>query len=186
MRAGLRIAACCAALAAPAGCGGNDKPPASKPQRPVALTIQQPNDTEIVQAGTVNVRGTVEPAGSQVRVLGRPAAVSGGSFSIQVPLDPGANVVDVIASAPRRAPALTAFRVTREILVAVPDLAGSDVEDAESKLTDLGLELDARRGPDGFLDGLLPGSPKVCTQRPTAGDRVRKGTTVVVVASKSC
>src|SRR5215208_5337251 len=102
MRAGIRFAACCTAVAVVAGCGDEKKPPA-KPQRPVALTIQQPNDSVIVQDGTVDVRGTVEPSGAQVRVLGRPAAVSGGSFSISVPIDPGANVVDVIASAPRRA-----------------------------------------------------------------------------------
>jgi hypothetical protein len=185
MRTGIRIAACCAALAVVGGCGGEDKPP-PKPPRPVALTIEQPGDTATVQAGTVNVRGTVEPPTAQVRVLGRVASISAGSFSVQVPLEPGANVVDVIASAPRRAPMLTAFRVTREVLVVVPDLAGQDVGDAEDSLKGLGLELDARRGQDGFIDGLLPGAPKVCTQRPTAGEKVRKGTTVVVVAAKGC
>jgi hypothetical protein len=186
MHAALRISACFAALAVVGGCGGDDKKPPAKPPRPVALSIDQPGDTATVQSGTVDVHGTVEPAGAQVRVLGRPATVSGGSFTIVVPLDPGANVVDVIASAPRRAPALTAFRVTREILIAVPDLAGQDVGDAESALEALGLKIDARRGPDGFIDGLLPGAPKVCTQRPKAGDKVRKGATVLVVAAKGC
>jgi hypothetical protein len=185
MRTGIRIAGCCAALAVAGGCGGEDKPP-PKPPRAVALTIQQPGDTSTVESGTVDVRGTVEPTTAQVRVLGRPATVSGGSFSIQVPLEPGANVVDVIASAPRRAPMLTAFRVTREVLVVVPDLSGQDVGDAEDAVKGLGLELDARRGPDSFIDGLLPGSPKVCTQRPEAGEKVHKGTTVSVVAAKGC
>jgi len=185
MRTGIRIAACCAAFAVVGGCGGEDKPP-PKPPRPVALTLEQPGDTATVESGTVYVRGTVEPATAQVRVLGRPASVSGGSFSIQVPLEPGANVVDVIASAPRRAPMLTAFRVTREVLVVVPDLSGEDVGDAEISLKDLGLKLVARRGPDGFIDGLLPGPPKVCTQRPEAGEKVHKGTTVTAVAAKGC
>jgi hypothetical protein len=185
MRAGLRVAACCTALAVVAGCGGRDKPP-PQPQREVALTLQQPGDTATVQSGTVAVRGTVEPATAQVRVLGRPASVSGGSFTAEVPLEPGANVVDVIASAPRRAPALTAFRVTREVLVVVPDLAGGDVGQVEDALKGLGLKLEARRGADGFIDGLLPGSPKVCTQRPGPGEKVRKGATVVVVAAKGC
>ena len=185
MRTGFRIAGCCAALAVVGGCGGKDKPP-PKPPRPVALTIQQPGDTATVESGTIDVRGTVEPATAQVRVLGRPASVSGGSFSIQVPLEPGANVVDVIASAPRRAPMLTAFRITREVLVVVPDLSGQDVGDAEDSLKGLGLKIDARRGPDSFIDGLLPGAPKVCTQRPDAGQKVHKGATVQVVASKSC
>src|SRR3954470_6696622 len=186
MRAVLRIAACCTAFAAVAGCGGEDSKPPAKPPRPVALSIDQPGDTATVQSGVVAVHGTVEPAGAQVRVLGRAAIVSGRSFSVDVPLEPGANVVDVIASAPRRAPALTAFRVTREILVTVPDLAGGDVGQAEDALKGLGLKLEARRGADGFIDGLLPGSPKVCTQRPGPGEKVRKRATVVVVAAKGC
>ena len=121
-----------------------------------------------------------------MRVLGRAASVSGGSFSVQVPLEPGANVVDVIASAPRRAPMLTAFRVTREILVASRTSPARTSATPSDSLKGLGLELDARRGPDGFIDGLLPGAPKVCTQRPDAGEKVRKGTTVVVVAAKGC
>src|SRR5262245_24996829 len=185
MRTGFRIAACCAAVAVVGGCGGEDKPP-PKPPRPVALTIQQPGDAATVESGTIDVRGTVEPATAQVRVLGRPATVTGGSFTIQVPLEPGANVVDVIASASRRAPMLTAFRITREVLVVVPDLSGQDVGDAEDSLKGLGLKVDARRGADGFIDGLLPGAPKVCTQRPDAGQKVHKGTTVEVVAAKGC
>lgn len=185
MRTGLRIAACSAALAVVAGCGGSDKP-RPKPPRPVALTIEQPGDAATVESGSVDVRGTVEPATAQVRVLGRPASVNGGSFSVQVPLEPGANVVDVIASAARRSPMLTAFRITREVLVAVPDLTGQDVGDAEDSLKNLGLKIDARRGPDGFIDGLLPGAPKVCTQRPSAGEKVHKGATVQVVAAKGC
>src|SRR5512132_3040495 len=98
MRTGIRIAVCYAAFAVVGGCGGEDKPP-PKPPRPVALTIQQPGDTARVESGTIDVLGIVEPATAQVRVLGRPASVSGGSFSVQVPLEPGANVVDVIASA---------------------------------------------------------------------------------------
>ena len=128
----------------------------------------------------------MEPATAQVRVLGRPASVSGGSFSIQVPLEPGANVVDVIASAPSRAPMLTAFRVTREVLVVVRDpCSGEDVGDAEDSLKGLGLKIDARRGPDSFIDGLLPGAPKVCTQRPEPAEKVHKGTTVQVVAAEA-
>lgn len=187
MRALLVLAACCAAAVAVAGCGGDDKPKASKPPRAVVLTIAQPSDTAVVESDTVDVRGTVEPAGAQVRVLGRPATVAGSAFSIAgVPLEPGTNVVDVIATAPRRSPRLTAFRVTRVILVTVPKLDGASHDDAQSELRRLGLELDAQRGSDDFLDALLPGSPKVCSQEPAAGTRVRKGATVHVVLSKSC
>src|ERR687888_1574772 len=127
MRAALLLIACCTTLAA---CGAWSRPPPAKPLPPVAVTIDQPGDTSTVDSGTVEVRGTVEPAAAQVRVLGRPATVSGGAFSVEVPLDPGANVVDVIATASRRAPLMTAFRVTREILVTVPDLSGKSVDDA--------------------------------------------------------
>ena len=184
MRAALVL--CSVALAALAGCGGHDTPRASKLPRPVALTVAQPGDAAVVEAETVAVRGTVEPAGAQVRVLGRPATVSGREFSIDVPLDPGANVLDVIATAPRRSPLFTALRVTRVILVTVPRLEGDELGDARSALGRLDLKLDARRGPDSFLDALLPGAPKVCTQQPRAGSRVRKGTTVRAVLSKSC
>src|SRR3954462_1159128 len=88
MRTAIRIAAGCAALAVVGGCGGEDKAPA-KPPRPGALTIAQPGDPATVESGTVDVRGTVEPATAQVRVLGRPASVSGGSFHVAVPLWPG-------------------------------------------------------------------------------------------------
>jgi hypothetical protein len=186
MRAGLRIVTCCAALAVVAGCAGKDNKPPAKPQRAVALTIEQPSDTAVVQEGTVTVHGRVEPSTASVRVLGRSATVSGGSFDIVVPLDPGANVVDVIATAARRAPALTAFRITREILVTVPDLGGQTADDSESALSSIGLKLDAHRGADSFIDGLLPGSPKVCEQHPSPGQRAHRGSTVEVVVAKGC
>src|SRR5215470_15886747 len=147
-----------------AGCGGSDKKPPPKPQPPVAVTIDQPSDTATVEAGSIDVRGTVEPPTAQVRVLGHVATVTGGAFIAQVPVDPGTNVVDVIATAPRRSPLMTAFRVTRVILVEVPDLSGKSQDDAQSALDPLNLKLDATRGDDNFIDSLLPGDPKVCTQ----------------------
>jgi hypothetical protein len=175
-----------ATVMAMAGCGGTAKRPPAKPQPPVAVTIEQPNDTATVEDGSVEVRGTVEPAVAQVRVLGHAASVTGGAFSIEVPLDPGTNVVDVIATAPRRSPLMTAFRVTRVILVEVPDLSGKSADDAQSALDQLDLKLDSSRGDDGFIDSLLPGDPKVCTQKPDPGTRVHKGTTVTVVVAKGC
>lgn len=185
-RLALLLTACCAATAALAACGSTAKRPPARPQPTVALTIDQPNDTATVEQASVEVRGTVQPAAAQVRVLGRTASVSGGAFNVEVPLDPGTNVVDVIATAPRRAPLMTAFRVTRVILVEVPDLGGKSVDDAQSALEPVSLKLDATRGPDGFLDSILPGGPKVCTQKPDPGTRVHKGTTVSVVVAKSC
>jgi hypothetical protein len=186
MRPAPLVHACLAACALLAACGGSSQQPPAKPQPPVVLAIDQPIDSSTVSGGTVEVRGTVEPSGARVRVLGHAAAVTGSAFSIQIPLDPGANVVDVIATAPRRAPLMTAFRITREILVEVPDLGGQSQNDAQSAVDSLGLTLDATRGDDGLIDSILPGDPKVCTQRPDPGTRVHKGATVSVVVAKGC
>src|SRR5688500_15783140 len=84
---------------AAAGCGGDDNERAQRPLTPVRLAVNEPNDLAVVQADTVDVQGTVEPAGAQVRVMGERADVSGGTFRAKVALDPGPNVIDVIATA---------------------------------------------------------------------------------------
>jgi Glucodextranase, domain B/PASTA domain len=167
-----------------AGCGGEDAARRPAP-RPVKLSISSPDDTAVVRGRMLEVRGVVSPATARVRVLGRPAAVSGGSFSAVVPIEQGANVVDVAATAPGRATALAAFRVTRDERVTVPALAGTVLQDVEDQLGGLGLEVESERG-GGLFDSLLPGDPVVCEQKPAAGTRVRRGTTVRVVVAKSC
>src|SRR2546423_8210042 len=97
---------------------------------PVRLTVTAPLDSETTPGSTVTVRGTVDPPDASVQVRGRPAEVLAGSFTAQVDLDPGANVIDLAATAPRRGPALTAIRVTREMPVTVPDLSGPSTPDA--------------------------------------------------------
>jgi hypothetical protein len=133
----------------------------------------------------VTVRGTVDPPGAAVTVFGARAEVVGGSFSARVDLAPGANVIDVAATAPGRAPALTALRVTREMPVAVPDLSGLAPEDARAQVEALGLALQVRSA-GGLLEELLPGDPGVCEQEPSAGDEVMRGTTVRVLVAKRC
>ena len=180
----LLVSACL--VAAVAGCGGGDEPRAQAPPRPVELDVTAPDDMVTVRTATVEVRGSVTPAGSAVRVLGQPATVSGGgTFSARVPLDPGNNVIDVMATARGRGPALTAFRVTREVPVSVPDLGGLEVAAVEEKLAAAGLGADVEHG-GGLLEELLPGEPAVCEQDPGAGAKVRRGTTVHVVVAKSC
>ena len=71
------ILACLAAAAA--GCGGDDNERAQRPPAPVRLDVNEPNDMAVVQSDTVEVQGTVEPAGAQVRVMGERADVSGGT-----------------------------------------------------------------------------------------------------------
>lgn len=167
-----------------AGCGGDDSgpPPALAPVR---LQITAPADAAIVRGANVDVRGRVTPAVSEVTVLGRPALVTQGRFSAVVPLEPGANVLDVIATAPRRRPALTALRVTRDVLVTVPQLAGVEQDELEAALEPLRLRVEIERG-GGILDLLRPGATAVCEQEPQAGSRVRRGSVVRVVVAKRC
>ncbi len=172
------------AILAVAGCGADGGEP-REPERRVRLEITSPADTATVRRGTVDVRGRVSPTTATVRVLGRPALVSGGAFTVVVPLDPGANVVDVAATARGRRPALRAFRVTREQRVLVPDLEDADVDDLAARLRPLGLGVEVERG-GGFLDRFVPRSPGVCEQEPAAGTRVRRGTTVRVVVARAC
>jgi hypothetical protein len=179
----LLIAACLAAAAA--GCGGDDGDRAQRVLAPVELDVSAPSDMAVVQSETVEVRGTVEPAGATVRVLGEAADVNGGTFTAQVPLEPGPNVIDVIATARARAAAMTAFRVTRELPVEVPDLDGLEVPEVEDQLAEVGLRAEvSERG--GLLDELLPGEPAVCEQDPAPGTEVKRGTTVRVEVGRSC
>ena len=184
MRLGTLIAAIALALALGAvGCGAGDPPP--KRQRPVQLAISTPVDTAVVQGASMVVRGSVSPPGARVRVQGRAARVSGGTFSSQVKLAQGANVIDVAATASGRAAALTAFRVTREERVTVPQLVGLSVDDARRDAERLGLTLEPERG-GGFLDPLVPRRIGVCDQSPKPGKQVRRGTSVSVLVARSC
>jgi len=165
------------------GCGSDDPPP--RPQKPVQLTIASPNDTAVVQGATATVTGTVIPASARVRVQGHLARVSNGTFSASVALEHGANVVDVAATASGRSAALTAFRVTREERVTVPDFTGLSAGDAEKAAGERDLELETERG-GGFLDSLVPRGIHVCEQDPAPGTRVRRGSTVRLLVARSC
>jgi hypothetical protein len=186
MRPHVLVLACLCAAAA-TGCGGGKEPTqARRPAPTVDLRIATPADMTTVRSETVEVKGNVTPAGSAVLVVGQKAPVSaGGSFTATVPLEPGANVIDVMATASGRTPALTAFRVTREMPVTVPDLGGKTEEEVDKALAGVGLEPQVEKG-GGLIEDLLPGDPAVCEQDPSAGTQVRRGTTVHVVVSKSC
>jgi hypothetical protein len=179
------VALACLAAAA-TGCGGDDdNDRAQRPPAPVQLGVDAPNDMAVVQSDTVEVRGTVEPAGASVRVMGERADVSSGTFRASVALEPGSNVIDVIATARGRGTAMTAFRVTRELPVKVPDLDGLEVQEVEQQLGDAGLKADVNVRT-GLIEELLPGEPAVCEQDPQPGTEVRRGTTVRVEVAKSC
>ena len=79
------------------------------------------------------------------------------------------NVIDVIATAPRRLPTMTALRVTRDVLVTVPALEGVLEDEVEARLEPLGLAVDVERG-GGLFDVLRAGEPRVCEQEPERRD----------------
>jgi hypothetical protein len=180
VRLGLLIVATGALLA---GCGADTPPP--QPQPPVRLSVSAPSDTAVVHAATAQVSGTVSPHRARVKVQGHLAQVSGGTFTSTVKLDQGPNVIDVAATASGRATALTAFRITREERVGVPELVGLSLDDARAQAGRRDLELATERG-GGFLDPLVPRGIHVCDQSPAPGKQVRRGSTVKLLVARSC
>ncbi len=169
------------ALATVAGCGKRERTPALAPVR---LVLTGPQDLAQVEARSVTVSGRVAPAGARVLVDGVQATVRGGSFTAEVSLSGGANVIDVQAAAPRHPAAFTAVRITRLVPVVVPKLEGLDPDDATDKLSDLGLKAEVRNiNP---IDFVLPGTVGVCGTEPGADAKVRVGTTVTLLVQKSC
>jgi hypothetical protein len=166
-----------------AACGDAPEPPRSEPA--VRLKLTGPADAAVVRAETVEIRGTVAPAGAQVRVLGRKVTVDGGTFSTDVRLKPGANLIDVAASAQGRRPDFAAMRVVFEQRVRLPDFTGRDADTAQDELEGLGLSV-KRQDAGGFFDPILPGDPKVCDMRPAAGAQVLPGTEVTVLVARNC
>jgi hypothetical protein len=168
-----------ATLATFAACGEESDPPKAR------LKVLGPADDALVHDEQVEVRGRVRPPGARVLVAGEPATVERGSFRAIVPLEEGANVVDVGATARGATPAWTALRVSRQSLVRVPDLAGADAEEAVEELRGLGLRVTVEE-EGGFLDRLLPGGPRVCGSDPPAGAEVSPGKAVRLVVAKAC
>src|SRR4051812_32966752 len=160
-----------------AACGS--EPRRAKPLAPVRLTIDAPADPMTTDDGTVEVHGRVWPPDATVLVAGDEAGVDRGGFSAVVPLDEGANVIDVEAGAPRRAAAMTALRVNRRVPVTVPDLDGRSPEEAVAALQRLGLRAQVERG-GGPFDSIFPSGLGVCGTDPGKGEALRRGSTVRV------
>jgi hypothetical protein len=175
-----RLVVICLVAVSVAGCGsgGGAAPP------PVRLTVANP-DLALVRDSSVEIRGTVRPAGAVVTVRGERATVAAGRFTARVDIDPGVNVIDVLAYAGRARPALTAVRVRRITTVKVPDVTGLKTDEARSQLEGLGLKVDVQKD-DGFFDSLVGGDRVVCSTDPEAGSRADVGEQVTVVVSRSC
>jgi glucodextranase-like protein/PASTA domain-containing protein len=165
-----------------AACGSTARP-SSGPRVTVSLTA--PGDAKSVRAESVRVQGTVTPTGASVEVNGEAASVSGGTFTAEVSLDPGQNVIDVTASAPGRRPDADAVRVTRDIRVEIPDLVGQSSDDAKSRLSGLGLDVKEEHAGN-FLDRFFGDPEQVCELRPGAGELVDPGATVTLTLAPNC
>lgn len=171
------------ALCAP-GCS-SDPEPAPAPLERVRLNVTGPADNAVVRDDSVRLTGRVTPSTAQVRVRGEDVTVQDGAFETTVPLEIGANVVDVLASSGRRRPAMAAIRVTRQVPVRVPDLLGASADEARDRLAGLGLRPRIEQG-GSILDDLLPIDAVVCSTSPEAGTEVEGGAEVEVVVSKLC
>jgi hypothetical protein len=151
----------------------------------VRLTISTPGDSSSVKSDTVKLAGRVSPARASVLVLGEPAVVSGGEFSADVPLEEGANVIDVSATMPGRSAAFAALRVTYDPRVAIPDLKGVGDDEAADRLSALGLD-PGREAVGGLFDELRSGERRVCESDPPAGTLVEPGADVTLKTAKRC
>jgi hypothetical protein len=165
-----------------AGCGAQARP-ATTPR--VALKLSSPGDGRTLRAGSVDITGTVAPAGAAVTVAGRAATVDGRRFTATIPLQPGGNVIDVTASSPGHRPAADALRIVRDMRVRLPSLAGYEESDAFDRLKGLGLR-PAEQRDDNWLDRLLPGTVGVCSTQPKGGTLVEPHSQVTVVVAKDC
>jgi hypothetical protein len=179
----LTAAAAVVTALALAGCSSAAAPPRGPK---VTVKLSAPTDESRVSASHATVRGTVEPARAHVQVLGQSVSVArNGSFSTQVGLAVGTNLIDVVASAPRSAGAVTAVRVIRFLLVTVPLVDGESPKQAAAGLQALGLNVHTDNSSDP-LSFLIPAPVKVCSSSPIAGARIDPGATVTLHTSKIC
>ena len=183
MKPALVLAALPALAALAVACGDEPSPPRSEPQ--VRLELGSPADGAVVNGETVEIRGSVRPQGARVQVLGRDVEVDGGSFRADVPLEPGANLIDVSAGARGRRPDFAVTRIVREVRLPIPDLVGRDADAAQEQLEGLGLTV-KREDAGGILDPILPGDPKVCEMRPHEGEQVLPGSEVTLRVARDC
>ena len=159
----------------PLGCGDDPKPPRNEPE--VTLTLSGPADAATVRTRAETITGTVRPAAANVRVLGREVSVEGGRFSADVPLEPGANLIDVDASA------RAAGRTSRPCGSCTScawrcRTWAADADTAQEQLEGLGLKVKKRRrrrvlrlDPAGRPEG-LPMQPRAGRAGPS-GQRGR-------------
>jgi hypothetical protein len=181
MSARMRALLCAGACAALSGCGAT-----TKPSTPLRLQLTSPADGADVTSTSVLVSGTVTPTtAANVFVLGQSVAVSHGAFTARVQLQPGTNIIDVLAGAPHAVAAMAAVRVYRQVEVTIPALAGQSPSAATRALRGAGL-VPRIQNDSQLFDFLLPNPPLVCNSTPPAGRSVPPGTAVTLSVSKTC
>jgi Glucodextranase, domain B/PASTA domain len=152
----------------------------------VRLELRSPADGTRVTGSSITLRGTVSPAAAEVRVFGRRASVRrDGTFSARVSLRAGVNLIDVLASLPHASGAMSALRVERYVLVAVPQVLGDSPSDAEAALRAAGL-VPEPHSTDNALSSLFPLPVQVCSMSPQPGTEVSPGSTVTLSTAKVC
>lgn len=179
MRPVLIVVVACLGLAA---CGEREVEPL---RAPVQLSVEAPADVATIDDDRVDIVGRVVPGRARVHVAGDEVGVEDGAFTTTVALEPGANVIDITAVAPRRPAAMTAIRVTRQVRVEVPDVADADPGDALDDLTAAGLRPELVDS-GSLLDDLIGGDPGVCGTDPEAGAEVLPGAGVDVFVAPGC
>jgi len=153
---------------------------------PVKLSLSAPPDGARIDASTATISGAVSPRTARVLVFGRAVKPNAdGNFSAVISLNPGTNLVDVIASAPNARPAMTTVRVTRYVLVSVPNVTGQSPNAGAAQIRDAGLKAQLHGSSDPF-DFLIPVSSQVCSQSPQGGAHVQPDSTVTLQIGKVC
>jgi beta-lactam-binding protein with PASTA domain len=94
-------------------------------------------------------------------------------------------LIDVIASARHARPAMTSLRITRYVLVSVPDVTGESPKDAAAAIHNAGLTPQVHNSSNPF-GVLIPLRDQVCGQSPAGNAHVAPGSTVILDVGKVC
>ena len=150
----------------------------------MTLELSAPDDGGRTRAERVEIRGTVTPGDSSVRVAGLDAEVSGGEFSAEVELLPGGNVIDVAATSPGRRPATDAVRVERDMRVPVPE--SSARRPTRRSRRSRRRAWSRPRSAAGAGSTACSAGRSRSAPSPQAGKLVEKGTRVVIQTAGEC
>lgn len=209
-------AASVASMFAVAGCGSSGggavkatsvTTSATKSAPAAQVQVTEPSDGSTIRHTQISVRGTVAPVTAAVQILGQPAQVSNGVFDKTVPLHPGTNHIDVVASGSGMTPGTTSITVTRGARlvaavpkqqqtttqtqkqttappssVSVPSVVGERLDVAEADLGSAGLTYKELGG--GAFGIIVKSNWKVCQSRPSPGSQVSPNSRVTLIVDR--